>query len=266
MTRIAHPPRWRTARDGALVHILAARPPLPFAWSAPEAEAALAEAKEFWHEAPEVTPESQTLALSHGIDPARPLDGWLSPDLRARLGKVVADLGMPPALVAGMRPWLASQMLRMAADNRRGLSRATAPEDVFRTRAREAGIPIRSEFPTPAALLEYFGGLPPRAEVEFLALELDEIEASAEDETKRALAWLEGDLAVEERHAARIERSYPAFYEHLAVERNAAWIPRIEEMLRSRARAFIVVGVGHMVGAGSLVTQARDAGIRLERN
>jgi uncharacterized protein YbaP (TraB family) len=234
-------------------------------WSAPQAEAALLAAREFWHEAPEVTPETRSLALQHGIDPARPLEARLPTDLLARVRATVAELGIAMELLAGMRPWLAAQVLRMAADARRGLDRATAPEDVFRARAAHARIPIRTEFATVAALVELFGALPEQAEVELLALELDGIQTSVDEEQRRAERWLDGDLAYEERNAARTQRDYPAFYEHLGPARNRAWVPRIGEMLRSETPAFIVVGVGHMVGPDSLHDLLKQAGIQIQR-
>jgi hypothetical protein len=98
-----------------------------------------------------------------------------------------------------------------------------------------------------------------------LALELDEIEADQAEERRRAERWLDGEIAGEEEDAARIRRIYPAFYEHLAVSRNRAWLPRIERMLDAGIRAFIVVGIGHLVGPGSLPEQLERAGIQIRR-
>jgi uncharacterized protein YbaP (TraB family) len=265
MTAAGHPPLWRAERDGTRVSIFGSRPPLPIAWTAPQAEAALNGAREYWQEIPEITPESQALALQHGIDPDTPLDTRLTSTTRSRLGAAAAELGVPWALLAPMRPWLAAQALRMASDARRGVDPTTAPESVFRTRASQARIPIRSEFATAAALMEFFGALPPQAEIDLLSLELDDITADVAAVRRRAELWLQGDLTYEEEHAAMVQRNYPALYEHGVVARNEAWLPRIEALLQSETPAFIVVGVGHMVGSGSLREQLSQAGIDLQR-
>jgi len=54
---------------------------------------------------------------------------------------------------------------------------------------------------------------------------------------------------------------YPAFYEHLVVGRNRAWVGRIQEMMREGAAAFVVVGTGHLVGSEGLPVLLERAGI-----
>jgi uncharacterized protein YbaP (TraB family) len=256
---------WRVERAGAALHIFGGRPATPIPWSAPQAERCLAEATEFWHETPEVTPETQAMALVHGMDASRPLDSFLTPELRSRVASAAAELGVTPALLAPMRPWLAGQILRGAADARRGLDRTTAPESVLRVRAVALGLPVKAEFPTAEDVMGFFGGLPPDAETQWLAVELDEIASDPAVDIARARSWLEGDIAGEVDRALALHRNYPAFYEHLAVARNRAWVPRIQAMLDRGVHAFIVVGIGHMVGPGSLVQQLADAGIAVNR-
>ncbi|MBW2416489.1 MAG: TraB/GumN family protein [Deltaproteobacteria bacterium] len=70
---------------------------------------------------------------------------------------------------------------------------------------------------------------------------------------------------MEEDHARAVHRQYPAFYQHLNVARNKAWIPRLTILLESCIRAFIVVGIGHISGPANLVEQTRRAGFTAQR-
>ncbi len=114
-------------------------------------------------------------------------------------------------------------------------------------------------------MASFFGELPRQAEIEFLRVTLDDLEADPDRDRARADAWLAGDLELEHAQAAMLHRAYPAFYRHLAVARNQAWVPRIRALLDSGRRAFIVVGIGHLVGPASLIEQIEHAGLLARR-
>ncbi len=142
------PALWAVERGRGRVHFLGGRLPLPFEWSAPDAEALIDVADEFWHEVPPPTGDMQELVLRYGIDAAAPLEAWLSADELARVHAAADELGVAREVLAPFRPWLAGQVLKMAFQSRRGVSYDTSPDDVLRACAERAGIPIRSEFET----------------------------------------------------------------------------------------------------------------------
>ena len=239
--------------------------PLPFEWSAPDAEALIDVADEFWHEVPPPTGDMQELVLRYGIDAAAPLEAWLSADELARVHAAADELGVAREVLAPFRPWLAGQVLKMAFQSRRGVSYDTSPDDVLRACAERAGIPIRSEFESTESLAELFTKVPRRAEVELLLLNLEDLEEDPAQDEARARAWLRGDLEKEIAWAGEFLRKYPMMHEHLAVARNRDWVPRVERILDSGTTAFIVVGIGHMLGRASVPEQLEAAGIELLR-
>jgi uncharacterized protein YbaP (TraB family) len=252
-------------RAEATLHIFAVRPPLPIPWTAPDAVAILEVSDEFWHETPEITQETQPLALRYGIDREQPLASRVPEDVHRRVMSTAGQLGMPPALLAPMRPWLAAQTLRMASEQQRGIDyQGTSPDVVLHRHAVAMGLPVKSEFPSAEAVTQFLAGLPAQAEVDFLSVELDELDALEQD-PRRAELWLRGDLSYEEARAAETADRYPMFLEHLALARNRAWIPRIEAMLSAGTRAFIAVGFGHMVGPGSLAEELMSANLDVRR-
>jgi uncharacterized protein YbaP (TraB family) len=204
--------------------------------------------------------------VRYGIDPAAPLADWLTPEDRGRVDAVASEAGLDRAILAPLRPWLASQVLTMASESKRGIDRESSPEAVLRALAQRRGLRVRHEFPTPESVARFFSELPRAAEVELLRVTLDNLQAHPERDRQRAAAWLEGDLDLEHAHAVEARRRYPAFYEHLALARNRAWLPRVTALLDVGNRAFLVVGVGHVVGPGSLIEEIEAAGMRARRD
>jgi len=79
-------------------------------------------------------------------------------------------------------------------------------------------------------------------------------------------AWREGD---EEAIAGLVLTSkleMPTLYRTLYVERNAAWLPRIENLLQTPETELVLVGVGHLVGEEGVVAELRRRGYTLEKH
>ena len=126
-------------------------------------------------------------------------------------------------------------------------------EDVLRKRASDAGALIRTEFDAPDGIFAYFASMPPEAELEYLRLTLDDVAAGPDTLRREAQATADGDVSPIERKTANMKMQYPALYDALVAARNRAWLPRMDTMITSRARGFIVVGSGHLVGEDGLL-------------
>jgi uncharacterized protein YbaP (TraB family) len=205
------PALWTVGDGDCRIHLFAGRALLAAPWLGPKIERALASSEEFWNETPQAGPEMQALALQHGIDPEQPLAGWLTPEDRVRLDSAASAAGMATAILAPLRPWLAAQFLTLAAASRRGLDPESSPEALLQAHAERQGLRMRHEFATPEALVRVLSELPRAAEVEFLRVALDDALAPPERDRKRALAWLAGDLELEDSLASEIARRHPAF-------------------------------------------------------
>lgn len=77
--------------------------------------------------------------------------------------------------------------------------------------------------------------------------------------------WRSGDTtALGGRVTAMRDTDY-ADYLLLHANRNNAWVPRIEALLRTPETEMVVVGASHMAGPDGLVRQLRQRGYRVER-
>jgi hypothetical protein len=253
---------WKTV--GHDIYIFGGGPAADAPWTAPNVEALVCTCQEFWNEVAPIPLEAQTLAAKYGVDPAAPLQSWLTDDDRSRLEEAAAKVGANPALLAPLRPWLAAQLLKMALETQAGSVHEHSAEEVLAARARDCGIPVHSEFPTADAVFGMFAGFPRDAEVEYLRFTLDDVEDGPETFLRDARATSGGDLTAIETKAASMRERYPALHNELAVARNRAWVPRIQAMAAASTRAFIVVGAGHMVGADSVRELLAEAGLPVE--
>ena len=77
-------------------------------------------------------------------------------------------------------------------------------------------------------------------------------------------AWLVGDGSVVEAQVDELERRYPALYRRLLAERNRAWVPRIDAMLRQAGSTFVLVGDSHMPGDDGIPALLTRYGLRPE--
>jgi uncharacterized protein YbaP (TraB family) len=250
---------YEVTRGGHSIHIFGGGPPTAAAWSNARAETLASSCEEFWHEVPELGADAQAFAIKYGVDPAAPLNAWLTDDDRARVEAASVASEANAALLAPVRPWLAAQILKMAFESRNNLPREHSGEAVLARCARDGGAVILSEFAAPDGVFAYFAAMPREAEVEYLRWTMAEIEAGAETYLRDAQATADGDMREIEEKAKIMREDYPALHEALAASRNRAWVPRIETMMAARTNAFVVVGAGHLVGEDGVVELLRNA-------
>jgi hypothetical protein len=67
--------------------------------------------------------------------------------------------------------------------------------------------------------------------------------------------------------AADMKRKYPKLYQHIDVDRNDAWVPKIAQRLTAPGRddTLVVVGALHLLGSDGVVEKLRVKGYKVER-
>ena len=79
-------------------------------------------------------------------------------------------------------------------------------------------------------------------------------------------AWRAGDeAALEALTSAELREKFPTVYKMLFVDRNRAWLPAIEDYLRSPQAELILVGAGHLVGEDGLLAMLRKRGYHVRK-
>ena len=236
-------------------------------WRSPELDADLAAAGTIWFEVPldEIgrgQAQDEANALNR-LPKGRTLSAMLSSRGRARLSRVTKGLGVPLAVVDGYRPWFAEIALSLIELRGEGADLASGVEDTLSRAAPPAA--VRRAFETPEQQVHMLADAPVADQLASLEESLKELDEDPHQFPALEKAWAAGDVAWIERDAiAPLRKAAPGLYRRLVAARNRSWTDEIERLLKSGERAFIVVGVGHLVGADGVPALLRKRGIMVE--
>lgn len=265
----AQPPVWtvRTARCTLIlfgsVHLL----PTGLDWRPPVLTEALTKADEVWFEIPidqGMSVEAVRLADTRGMLPrGDSLPAHLTPDGRARLQRVATALGIAPSSLEGMRAWLAEVTLSLLVDARAGAVASQGVEEQIENLAPPSV--RRRAFETPRQQIAFLAEAPPGEQVAALEETLREIEERPWSYRRVVDEWMAGDLAGLALDALEpLRRASPAIYQRLITNRNRRWADVIQRRLGRPGAIVIIVGMGHLVGAGGVPALLRAKGIKVD--
>jgi uncharacterized protein YbaP (TraB family) len=212
-----------------------------------------------------LAPAAQMQALTRGLLPGNEtVDGVLSPTTYARVGARAAALGIPVEPLRRFKPWMLALTLVELEWQKAGFDQAYGLDRHFYDRATADGKAIEG-LETLDEQLSLFDGLTRDEQDHLLAESLDDADAELSSVTSLADAWKRGDLPSVERLVLADMKDDPELYRRLLVDRNRAWLSRLQALASRPARAFVVVGAAHLVGPDGLLAMLRAAGYSLQQ-
>jgi uncharacterized protein len=120
------------------------------------------------------TPAIQAVMAERGILPqGQSLTDGLSDGEKARLARINAEMGLPPAALNNMRPWFASIILAVTMTQKMGLDPNKGVDKTLDTLARARGIPVEG-FESGAEQIGFLASVSPGLQREMLISTLDE--------------------------------------------------------------------------------------------
>lgn len=134
----------------------------------------------------------------------------------------------------------------------------------FSRRARHDYKPVIA-LETPELQIQLLAGLGELDGTQFLQQTLLELKTLKTDFDTLTGAWRTGDLAALERLLHESFAPYPRLRDRFLTDRNRAWIPELEKLLRGTTNALVVVGAGHLVGTNSVVDLLKARGYRVQQ-
>jgi uncharacterized protein YbaP (TraB family) len=200
-----------------------------------------------------------------GLDLRTPLESRLPPALKAKLDAVLAQYEVPAARLSQMKPWLAAVTISMLPLAKAGLDAKSGADAGLRASAAAEGDAIEG-FETPEEQVRYLADLPEGEQLAFLENVLDRAARGTDLPNRIADAWESGDVAaIDSILNAEIKVKMPSLYRRLLVDRNRRYAERIEALLAGKENQFVAVGVGHLVGPGSIQAFLKRKGVKLRR-
>lgn len=195
------------------------------------------------------------------------LSGVLPKPTFDRLQTLVTASGGSMQALEGSEPWAVSMGLVLGIAKAMGFESELGLDRHLMARAAEAGKPAGG-LETVDDQMRAMDAVPHAEQ----AASLDEFLTDPRKATRELMDmhawWRAGDVArLDAKMRAEMARKTPESYRLLDVERNAAWLPRIEARLRAPGTddTLVVVGSLHLLGPDGLVEKLRAKGFRVER-
>lgn len=192
--------------------------------------------------------------------PAR-LDGYN----QQRLFAATLNVGLRDQTLNRMKPWLAADILSMATLEQAGLTGAGGADVTLHAIAKKRGKYIRY-LESMDAHMAATAIVSDERQLAELKLTLDRLDGLAERTQKLNTAWLRGDTDYIERVViAPLRTDAPDYFNALFTIRNQAWADSLAPFVIDGGHGLVVVGVGHMVGEGSLPEALAAKGLTVTR-
>ena len=208
---------------------------------------------------------AQMAFLSRGMLPSStPLDKVLSPATYALLTKRAAEIGVPVEPLKLLKPWMVAQMLEVMQWQKAGYDPDLGLDKHFYDLAQGTGKSVQG-LETLDFQMSLFDGMTLAEQDHLLAETLKEIDTEQANMAKLMDAWKAGDAPTVERIVLSALRQEPQLYQRLLVDRNKAWIPKLEALFARKGRTFVVVGAAHLVGPDGLISLLRAKGYSVEQ-
>ncbi len=277
----ANPALWKIAGQKGDIYLFGSIHILPkgLHWKRPELEAALQRAQRLVFEVDldEAMNPAATMGIvtQLGFLPSdKSLRKMLAPEYRLKLDELATSLGLPPASVDRMRPWLAAITLTSLSLVKQS-SKNGKPVDPNAIATEVAGVDMqlwmwgkeagkeRGALESTESQLRIFAELPESQQLQLLVSTLKDI--SKQGSLDRLLdAWRRGDVAALDRGLHGELSDFPALQKAIFHDRHVKWLPQIERMIADGKTQVIIVGAGHLVGGDSLIAMLRAKGIKIE--
>ena len=184
-----------------------------------------------------------------------------------KLGNLVSLTGGSVQTLEQSEPWMVSLSLVLGITNAMGFKAEIGLDRHLMERAAKAGKPTGG-LETIEAQMQAMDSVPYAEQASGLDEFLDDPKQAIKQMQDMHGWWRSGDVArLDSEMRAEMATKTPESYKLLDVDRNDAWLPKIEARLKdSKADdTLVVVGTLHLLGEDGLVEKLRAKGYAVER-
>ncbi len=157
-----------------------------------------------------------------------------------------------------MKPWMAALAISAAAEARWGYRSALGIERHY---SAKSGDRLSVALASPEHQLSFFDKAGPDTQEQMILNAIEEDAAYDSRRELRTIAWREGDSARLATLRDDSMRKISSLGKLLFSDRNAEWLPVIEQFLDGTETVMVLVGAGHLAGRGSLVELLTEKGV-----
>jgi len=176
-------------------------------------------------------------------------------------------LQLTPQVLQLFEPWFVALMVSIVEMGKAGLDPTLGLDANLAQKASQAGKPT-SGLETGAEQIAFLDGMDRAEQLQFLQESLKNADEGQAEIEKLHAAWRRGDARqLWDEMAVEMRRQFPKLYQRINVERNDAWVPRLEARLQAPGTddTLVVVGALHLLGEDGVVEKLRAKGYEVER-
>lgn len=151
-------------------------------------------------------------------------------------------------------------MISLFEMQKMGMDSSLGVDQYFTNKAKQDDKTL-GQLETPEEQLGFIANMATGKEDDIILKTLQEVDSIPAELAQMKTAWRSGNIAMLEKVGIEgMKKDYPSLYKTLLVERNNAWIPKIESMLATKHIEFILVGALHLAGDHGLIKQLNKKG------
>jgi uncharacterized protein YbaP (TraB family) len=236
-------------------------------WFSPGLHQRFDSAGELWLEVPDLDNAAGAMQAmqKYALNPAGDMTRGLTDDDIKKIDALAAPYGMSAAAMQHFRKWTVGLVLTLQKIQALGYNPKVGVDLTLLQSARAADKPVHG-FETMDQQMQLLAPANDEDDIASLRQALKEAATLETDLPPLLKAWEEGDDATLVHDLVdRMKADDPKGYQRLIVQRNAAWEPQVEDILKGKGTVFIAVGAGHLVGPDSLIAMLQAHGIKVER-
>ena len=183
-----------------------------------------------------------------------------------KLLDAVANNGnIPLASLDSMKPWLASEYLTLTAAEEAGLSTSFSADEALKSMAKRQRKNILY-LEDVEDQIRATADLPEGLQLEVLTETMEEFSDLGRQLKRLALGWSVGQTDfMTQQMIDPLKAEAGEMYRSVLVERNDKWAETLIRHLEGSGTSVAAVGVAHLLGEDSLITDFEDAGYKVER-
>jgi uncharacterized protein YbaP (TraB family) len=178
----------------------------------------------------------------------------------ARADALAHEVGVDLAGFDQFAPWFAAEAISQMQLTQLGFQPEAGVEMYFLERARNDGKSVAG-LETVHDQISLFQNMSLDTQADYLVSSLEQAHDLPKEVDSMVRAWQRGDAAwFEDQLQSELGRD-PVLYQALLGSRNRKWLPKIEALLNDDKNYLVIVGTGHLVGAGSVIDLLKKDGI-----
>lgn len=170
----------------------------------------------------------------------------------------------PLAALQNMKPWLAAEILTLAAAEDAGLSAEVSADEALKSRALRQQKNIRY-LDTIEGQIRASADQPEFVQELMIMDALEGYNALGDNLKRTAENWMIGRTDYLLQNVIKTKSRSPELYQALFKDRNRKWAQILIRHMEDSGTSFAAIGAGHLLGEDSLITHLKEAGYDVKR-